>query len=239
LTTTRILRQKRKMQEKPPGLVIFDCDGVLVDSEMLSASVLMGLLEEIGMPISFEVFREDFLGRGFTAATRRLKDRTDKIVPPDFKDNYFDRLLRRFEAELEPMHGVEAVLHSLTTRFCLATSSTPQRLACALKSCKLAALFEGRSFTASLVQNAKPAPDLFLHAAEQCGATPADCLVIEDSEMGILAAQAAGMKVWHFAGGAHVKAGYHIAENLVPDRVIADMAELHSAFVEIGVCRNI
>jgi beta-phosphoglucomutase-like phosphatase (HAD superfamily) len=96
--------------------------------------------------------------------------------------------------------------------------------------------FRGTCSTASEVENGKPAPDLFLLAAQRMAANPQDCLVIEDSEMGVVAAQAAGMRVWHFRGGVHVKAGYELPPGLAVDRSIADMAALHQAFACAGIC---
>ncbi len=219
-------------------LIIFDCDGVLVDSEMLSARVLMGQLSEIGIPLTFEDFRTDFLGRGFATATARLKARTGKNIPDTFQRDYFIRLNALFATELKPMAGVHKMLADITTDHCVASSSIPPRLDFALKVCELEQHFGPNVYSAVLVQNAKPAPDLFFHAAKAHGVAPAKCLVIEDSEMGVLAANAAGMAVWHFAGGAHIKAGYCLASNLIVERVVQDMAELHHIFRQSGICKG-
>lgn len=219
-------------------LVIFDCDGVLVDSEMLSANVLMKQLSEIDIHLTFNEFRDDFLGRGFAAATARLKDRLGKSVPEDFQAQYFARLLKSFATDLRPMAGVEKVLQSIRTNHCVASSSIPPRLDFALHICGLEKYFGPHVYSAVLVKNAKPAPDLFLHAARAHGTDPSRCLVIEDSEMGILAAHAAGMPVWHFSGGAHMKAGHALSDGLKVDRVLQDMAELHHVFCEYGICSN-
>ena len=216
-------------------LVIFDCDGVLVDSEMLSAGVLMGMMAEEGFPLSEEAFRSDFLGRSFAAAALRAKERFGRPLPEDFESRYRDRLFGRLEAELKPMAGVAPVLASLTGPFCLATSSSPRRLALSLKAAGLTPYFEGRCFTASQVQRGKPAPDLFLHAAAEMRATPERCLVIEDSELGVRAGLAAGMTVWHFGGGCHVLAGYRLPADVHPHRAVAGMPELGHALRELGL----
>jgi HAD superfamily hydrolase (TIGR01509 family) len=216
-------------------LVIFDCDGVLVDSEMLSAGVLMAMMTEEGFPLSEEAFRSDFLGRSFAAATLRVKERFGRPLPDDFEGRYRDRLFARLEADLKPMAGVADVLAALHVPFCLATSSSPRRLALSLRASALAPFFERRSFTASEVQRGKPAPDLFLHAAARMGADPDRCLVIEDSELGVRAGLAAGMEVWHFAGGCHVLAGYRLPAGLAAHRVMADMPGMASAFRELGL----
>jgi HAD superfamily hydrolase (TIGR01509 family) len=219
-----------------PSLIIFDCDGVLVDSEMLSAGVLMAMMAEAGFPITPEIFRADFLGRNFASAARKTEERFGRPLPDDFQGEYRERLLARMRGELRPMAGVQAVIETLSCAYCLATSSSPQRLALSLRVTGLQPYFEGRSFTASDVRRGKPAPDLCLHAASIMGASPDSCLVIEDSEIGIQAAQAAGMRVWHFAGGAHVKGGYCLPEGMRPDAEIADMAELARRFRRLGLC---
>lgn len=216
-------------------LVIFDCDGVLVDSEMLSAGVLMGMLTQEGYPLTEEAFRADFLGRSFAAAALRAKERFGRALPEDFESRYRDRLFATLDAELKPMPGVVEVLAGMRIPFCLATSSSPRRLALSLKASGLAQFFEGRCFTASEVQKGKPAPDLFLHAAGRMGMDPARCLVIEDSELGVSAGLAAGMEVWHFAGGCHVLAGYMLPSGLRPHRVVPDMPALGQALRHLGL----
>ena len=222
--------------EAPFTHVIFDCDGVLVDSEGLSAAVLMGMMAEIGLPITPEIFRTDFLGRSFANAAARVLTRFGRPMPDDFQTHYRSRLLDRMRADLQPMAGIIPVLQSMAVPFSLATSSSPQRLAVSLEVTGLEPFFRGRCSTASEVTNGKPAPDLFLLAAERMAADPTRCLVIEDSEMGILAAQAAGMQVWHFKGGVHIKAGYELPPGVEPNRRIADMAELLAAFTRAGIC---
>ena len=216
-------------------LVIFDCDGVLVDSEMLSAGVLMAMMTEEGFPLSEEAFRADFLGRSFAAAALRARERFGRPLPEDFESRYRDRLFARLEAELKPMEGVAEVLSELRVPFCLATSSSPRRLALSLRSSGLARFFEGRCFTASEVPKGKPAPDLFLHAAAKMNVAPGRCLVIEDSELGVRAGLAAGMEVWHFAGGCHVRAGYRLPDEVITRRAVPGMAELGQALRELGL----
>lgn len=225
-------------RQHPPdfSLVIFDCDGVLVDSEMLSASVLMAMMAELELPITPEIFRSDFLGRSFAAAAARAEARFGRKLPSAFQHNYRDRLFAELSKNLHLMDGVKPVIEALSIPFCLATSSSPQRLALTLEVTGLTAIFKDISFTASEVQHGKPAPDLCLHAANKMHVEPNSCLVIDDSEMGVRAAQAAGMTVWHFAGGAHVRAGYRLPDDVVPDRVIANMPDLLRTFAGHGLC---
>lgn len=219
-------------------LVVFDCDGVLVDSEMLSAGVLMGMMAEVGLPITAEIFRSDFLGRSFASAAQKAEQRFGRPLPEDFQMRYRQRLLDKMAVDLRPMEGVNGVLSSLSGTYCLATSSSPERLQVSLDVTGLLEFFKGRTFTASEVERGKPAPDLFLHAAARMGTLADRTLVIEDSEMGVRAARAAGMAVWHFAGGAHVKAGYRLPGDVAADRTIRSMEELREALSELGLCRR-
>jgi HAD superfamily hydrolase (TIGR01509 family) len=219
-------------------LIIFDCDGVLVDSEMLSASVLTQQLAEIGIDLSITQFRDEFLGRGFASASQRLKQRTGKNLPASFAGDYFTRLNAVFASELQPMPGVKALLRALDVPYCVASGSIPPRLDYSIKVTGLEPYFGDRVYSAARVKNSKPAPDLFLYAATQHGVTPARCLVIEDSEMGVRAGLAAGMCVWHFAGGAHIKAGHILPADLAVHRVVQDMTHMHQLFHEAGICRT-
>jgi HAD superfamily hydrolase (TIGR01509 family) len=219
-------------------LIIFDCDGVLVDSEMLSATVLMKQLSEIGIDLDFDQFRADFLGRSFASARERLRENAGQILPDTFQAEYFTRLNALFATDLRPMEGANRVLETIVTDHCVASSSIPPRLDFSLQTCGLAKYFGPRVYSAVQVVNAKPAPDLFQHAAKVHKVDPPSCLVIEDSEMGVLAAKAAGMDVWHFAGGSHVKAGYALPPDLVVNRVVEDMRELYRLFKETGICRG-
>jgi HAD superfamily hydrolase (TIGR01509 family) len=213
-------------------LVIFDCDGVLVDSEMLSAEVLMALLSENGIVIDAEIFHADFLGRSFASALQRLNARTGQTVPADFAEQYSARLLPTFEARLQPMPDIFAVLEHMLVPFCVASSSKPKRLATSLNCTKLAPFFAPNVFSGASVKNAKPAPDLFFHAAEKMRVKPQRCLVIEDSDMGLQAAKAAGMAVWHFCGGSHMKGSPGAAGVTRID----DMRQLLDMFVAAGLC---
>jgi HAD superfamily hydrolase (TIGR01509 family) len=219
-------------------LVVFDCDGVLVDSELLSARVLMKQLAELGINLSLEQFRAEFLGRSFASAAVQLKLRTGCDLPEHFARDYFIRLNKLFATDLKPMHGVEQVLKALKVPHCVASGSIPPRLDFSLKVCGLDSHFGTDVYSAALVKNAKPAPDLFLHAAVAHGVAPSRCLVLEDSEMGVRAARAAGMTVWHFAGGSHVKAGQVLPRDLHVDRVVQDMAEVLLLFREAGLCHD-
>ncbi|WP_281827239.1 HAD family hydrolase [Jannaschia rubra] len=184
-------------------LVILDCDGVLIDSEGLSGAVLIDALAEVGVAIDFDDFRTRMVGRSFPTVAAEIRAAHGIDLPPAFERDYRARLLARFEAELRVTPGVEAMLDALRVPACVATSSSPARVARSLELTGLAGRLP-HVFTASQVARGKPAPDLFLFAARQMGAAAARCLVIEDSLPGIEAAQAAGMAVVRYTGGVHL-----------------------------------
>jgi HAD superfamily hydrolase (TIGR01509 family) len=217
--------------------VIFDCDGVLVDSEVLSARVLTIMMAEFGLTITDEIFRADFLGRSFASAAARAETRFNCKLPVDIQLQYRDRLLDEMRKSLKPMSGVHAVLDGMRATLSLATSSSPQRLATSLEVTGLAPYFQGKCSTASEVANGKPAPDLLLLAAHRMNAAPSHCLVIEDSLLGVEAAQRAGMQVIRFMGGSHMRAEDHMeTPRSVP--TIADMRHLHLYLSEVGLCAS-
>lgn len=188
----------------PIDLIILDCDGVIADSEILSAEVLIGQLAALGITVTLDDVRRDFLGRSFPTVAASIRDRFARILPEDFEATYRARLLDRFATDLTPAPGIEKVLAALTRPVCVATSSSPPRVARTLQLLGLYDHFGPHVFTASQVAHGKPAPDLFLFAAERMGCDPARALVIEDSVPGLQAARAAGMRALHYAGGAHL-----------------------------------
>jgi HAD superfamily hydrolase (TIGR01509 family) len=187
-------------------LVIFDLDGVLVDSERLSCSCLRAMLAQNGIPLSLDEVYAHFLGRGFQAVTDYYRSAQSKPIPADFQMRLEATVRVAYAAELRPMPGICELLMSLRVPYCLASSSGGARIALSLKLAGLAGYFDNRVFGAELVAHGKPAPDLFLHAARMMGAVPGRCLVIEDSDPGVAAARAAGMTAWGFAGGSHLAA---------------------------------
>ncbi len=189
----------------PIDLVIFDCDGVLIDSEGLSGTVLIGALADLGVNIDWDYFCANFVGRSFPTVAQDIRETFALALPPTFEADYRAELLDRFQTELHAMAGVVAMLDALGTARCVATSSSPARVARSLAITGLASRFEGVVFTASEVARGKPAPDLFLHAAARMGVAPDRVLVIEDSLPGVEAAEAAGMDVLRFIGGSHLK----------------------------------
>jgi HAD superfamily hydrolase (TIGR01509 family) len=214
----------------PFGLVIFDCDGVLVDSEIIAARVLSRMLTEHGQPSEAGEVLTRFLGKSFTAVKDDYLARTGSPLPPAFEAAEKEALAAAFRAELKPIAGIRDVLAMLKERghpFVLASSSSLQRIGHSLDLTGLASFFEGRIFSASMVARGKPAPDLFLHAARFMGVPPAQTLVIEDSPAGVAAGKAAGMTVWGFTGGGHHAQfdGVVALREAGADRILASMSD--------------
>lgn len=187
-------------------LVIFDCDGVLIDSEIISARMLVAELMRLGLTIDLAYVERNFLGRSYPVVMETIRSEFGLDLPPDFEAQYREALLAAFQQELKVVPHIHEVLSQIGVPFCVATSSSPRRVEISLSLVGLAPLIGDKVFTSTLVARGKPAPDLFLHAAEKMGATPDRTLVIEDSLTGIRAGLAAGMTVWRFVGGSHLGA---------------------------------
>ena len=213
-----------------PDLVIFDCDGVLVDSELLSCQCLSDVLAEFGIALSREQALELFLGRSTKAIEQHYRER-GQVVPDSFWPRLKSHVLKTFEMSLQPIPGIAAVLSELRTPFCVASSSDIDRVSLSLDVTGLRAPFADRLYTAQMVKHGKPAPDLFLYAAGRMDKAPARTLVIEDSVSGVQAAMAAGMMVWGFVGGSHYRArdGRAILSAAGADRVFARMSDFWEA----------
>lgn len=188
----------------PLDLVIFDCDGVLIDSEIISAKMLVSELALLGVHIDLAYVTRHFLGRSYPTVMQQIRIEFGLNLPAEFEGQYRQRLLAAFDTDLRVMPGVRDVIDRLTVPYCVATSSSPLRAERSLQIAGLDDLTGPRLFTSTMVQKGKPAPDLFLFAAAQMGADPARCLVIEDSLNGLRAGLAAGMRVWRFVGGSHL-----------------------------------
>lgn len=209
-------------------LVIFDCDGVLIDSEVISARMLIAELAGLGVVVDMAYVARHFLGRSYPTVMATIRKDFGLDLPDSFEEAYRSRLLETFERELRVMPHVRQVLEQLTLPFCVATSSSPRRVEKSLRLVGLFELVQGRIFTASEVAHGKPAPDLFLHAAAKMGVSPSRCLVVEDSLTGVRAGLAAGMEVWRFTGGSHL----HGMQVTVPDdaRAVREFASFSDFF---------
>ncbi|MBR0701422.1 HAD family hydrolase [Bradyrhizobium diazoefficiens] len=213
-----------------PDLIIFDCDGVLVDSELLSCRCLSEVLAEFDIALSPQQALELFLGRSTKAIEQHYRD-LGQIVPDGFLPRLKSQVLSTFAASLQPIPGIAGVISELPVPFCVASSSDLDRVALSLDVTGLRAHFGDRLYTAQMVRHGKPAPDLFLLAAEKMGVQPARTLVIEDSVSGVAAGKAAGMTVWGFVGGSHYRGrdGRAILSGAGADRVFARMSDFWEA----------
>jgi len=211
------------------NLLIFDCDGVLVDSEPLANAILAETLTALGRPMTAAESMRTQIGKSLADILRETSDIVGRPIPDTVGAAMNERLFVRFRQELRAIDGVEEALARLPQARCLASSSRPERIDLTLDVTGLARWFE-RRFSAVQVARGKPAPDLFLLAAREMGFTPGDALVIEDSVAGVAAARAAGMPAIGFVGGGH--AGPDLAGRLTEAgarRVIAHMRELPGA----------
>lgn len=217
-----------------PELVIFDCDGVLIDSEVISARQLIAELAEYGVKMDMTFVSRHFLGRSYPVVLKEVRERWGVALPERFEADYRARLLAAFERDLRVMPGVVDTIKSLRLPYCLATSSSRPRMEKSLEITGLSDFFQTCAFTASEVARGKPAPDLVVHAAHRMGADPARSVVIEDSLNGVRAGLAAGSQVWRFVGGSHL-IGLDLTppDDAIPHETFADFATMRAAHPEI------
>ena len=183
-----------------PDLVIFDCDGVLVDSEPISIRVDADVLAEVGLHLSEQEIIDRFVGRSPAVMREAIERHRGGPLPEDWLARSRSRYTEAFARELRPIDGIEDALDDISAATCVASSSEPDELAYKLKLTGLYDRFAGRIFSAVEVASGKPAPDLFLHAAAQMGVGPGACAVVEDSQYGVQAARAAGMAAFGYTG---------------------------------------
>lgn len=218
-----------------PQLVIFDSDGVLVDSEPISARVLAEVATEYGIPLTAASAIERFTGISLRRVLELLAADHGRPLPADFRQRLKERDYAAYRAELRPVPGVREVLAALSLPRCVASSGSFEKLAVTLGITGLEPLFTPHIFSASQVAAGKPAPDLFLFAADRMRATPAACVVVEDSVAGIVAARAAGMRPLGFAGGGHAGPGYAaMLAEAGADQVFEDMRSLPDLIDDAG-----
>jgi HAD superfamily hydrolase (TIGR01509 family) len=205
----------------PFELVIFDCDGVLVDSEPIANRELAAALTLAGLPTTPESCMRDYMGLSWPAAFALFEQRLGRALPPEFEAEFWKRLDQAMREELVAVPGIHAALDAIATPTCVASSGRLDKMRVTLGVTGLWPRFEGRIFCAADVPRAKPFPDLFLHAAASMRTAPARCAVVEDSPRGVRAGMAAGMRVFGYAARSDARelaeAGAH---------VFADMREL-------------
>ncbi|MFJ8160288.1 HAD family hydrolase [Streptomyces sp. NPDC096136] len=186
---------------KPIELVIFDCDGVLVDSERIAARVQVALGAAWGWPLTEEEVVDRFIGRSHAAIREQVADRLGQETAAIWSERFEELHREAVDAGLAPVDGLPEALDALTLPTCVASSGSHDKMRHTLGRTGLYARFAGRIYSATEVARGKPAPDLFLHAARRMGVDPAACVVVEDSGPGVRAARAAGMRSLGYAGG--------------------------------------
>ena len=180
-------------------LLIFDCDGVLVDSEPVANRIFTGALNRIGLDMTYEDVCRGFTGLSMATCIERIEERLGRSVPEGFVDALQAETFAAFRSDLKVIPGIVRLLDELEIPSCVATSGEPEKAELTLGVTGLLQHFKGRIFSSHQVKRGKPAPDLFLYAAKEMNTLPVDCAVIEDSLPGVQAASAAGMTVFGFA----------------------------------------
>jgi HAD superfamily hydrolase (TIGR01509 family) len=215
--------------------IIFDFDGVIADSEVLSNTVLAEIVTELGVPTTVEDAYRDYMGKRFHEVIAMIEKAVGRALPQSFSEQYQGRTLERFRQELAPIAGVrEFITKFVDLSRCIASSSSPDRLAVCLEVLEMTKFFEGRVFSASKVARGKPHPDIFLHAAAEIGVSPLDCIIIEDSASGVIAGRAAGSTVIGLLAAGHIREGHastlkdagahHLAANYVEvEQIVGDL----------------
>jgi len=190
-------------------LLVFDFDGVLVDSEVIANKVLAGVLTEMGYPVTAAESVLRFTGMNGRRIRAEVEGEMGRPLPKDFEATMSGRARALFETDLAPISGAAALLQTLDGARCIASNSGHAWIQRALHTTGLAPYFDSAAlFSAADVATGKPAPDLFLHAAARMGADTADCVVIEDSPLGVAGGVAAGMTVVGFTGASHIGDGH-------------------------------
>ncbi len=181
-------------------LVIFDCDGVLVDSEPITNRIFLEMLQGYGLAIPHEEFVSKYVGSGMSVVKSLLYTDHQFTLPDDFFKTFNTRSLQALQRDLKAVKNVEEAIDALNVPYCLASNSSPEKVRLMLNKTQMLSRFEGKIFTASMVAAPKPAPDIYVHAARENGVSKENVLVIEDTHIGVTAAVAAGMQVFGYTG---------------------------------------
>jgi HAD superfamily hydrolase (TIGR01509 family) len=182
----------------PFDLVIFDCDGVLVDSEQITNSVFAAMLSEIGLPVTLEYISNTFVGQPMTVCVEIIQESLGKPIPDNFVTEFRQRNKKDLSKKLKPIKGIHDVLSQMKTSYCVASNSTREMVQTKLDITGLLPYFEGKIFSVVDVAQGKPHPDIFLYAADKMKVQPQRCVVIEDTPVGVQAGFSAGMKVFGY-----------------------------------------
>jgi len=184
----------------PLELVIFDCDGVLVDSELITNRIFASMLNELGIPVTLEDMFEQFVGRSMANCLEKIAGLLGRPVSDDFVQQYQVRTTAALQSDLKVVPGIEAVLDQIKMPYCVASSGSPEKMQTTLGITGLLPRFKGKIFSVTEVARGKPFPDVFLYAAAKFGAAASKCAVVEDTPTGVAAGVAAGMTVYGYCG---------------------------------------
>jgi HAD superfamily hydrolase (TIGR01509 family) len=184
---------------KRPACVIFDCDGVLVDSEVISVKVLLDMAAQYGVTMDLQEAVEEFSGIRLKEGINILQQKAQRPFPDNFEQAFRSRSYEVFKTELRPVKGIKSLLDTLPVPYCVASSGPLEKIKLNLTITGLISYFDNNIFSGYQINSWKPDPGIFLHAAKEMGFSPADCVVIEDSKAGVIAAQRGGFRVFGYA----------------------------------------
>lgn len=207
-------------------LVIFDCDGVLLDSEIIACRADAEAYTLLGYAITTEEVSRRFAGMPDEAVDAALTAELGKPLPENFRAEIKKSVIGKYRTDLQPISGAKSLLSSLKTAKCIASSASPSKLALGLIETEMFELVYPHIFSTRLVERGKPHPDIFLYAAGKMDTPPSRCIVVEDSVAGVTAAKSAGMTCVGFTGGSHCAEGhsqrlYDVGADIVVDKLDA------------------
>ena len=179
--------------------IIFDCDGVLVDSEEISSKILIEMANALGIEIDMEYADINFTGKSLESVFLHIEQLAGNKFPKNHEEDYRNRTFKAFKSELNPIKGIHKVLNEISVPYCVASNGPTDKMRLNLSITNLLDKFENKMFSAYEIKRWKPDPELFLHAAKTMGFAPSDCAVIEDSIAGIIAARKGGFDVYGYA----------------------------------------
>lgn len=185
--------------------IIFDCDGVLVDSEEIENKILLEMTKEFGLDMSMQETIKNFGGRSFKDIILQIENELNQKLTSDFEKEYRIRTYSAFKKELKPVKGVKKFIDTLSISYCIASSGPIEKVKANLTTTGLDKRFKNNIFSSYQINSWKPEPDIFLYASREMGFLPSECIVIEDSQAGVVAARKGGFNVFGFANANNSK----------------------------------
>ncbi|MDG1954462.1 MAG: HAD family hydrolase [Polaribacter sp.] len=209
--------------------IIFDCDGVLVDSEGISNRILVEMANSVGAKIELKYALENFAGKSLKSVFEHIEKLIEKKVPDSFEKEYRKKTFKAFKTELKPIRGIHNLLNEISVQYCVASSGPTKKIRLNLTTTKLIEKFENKIFSSYEIGSWKPNPEIFEYAAEKMGFKPNECVVIEDSMAGIIAARKGGFDVFGFTNEENKKDFENEGA-----KVFFEMGELNELLTEIN-----